>query len=258
MTLPKITFKAMSFIENMDLIAMFINNELNNEQKPNTYFFINHYPELKNINFSKCKTTEEISELLQFILFDSWNKDMENSDIRIREIQKDWNMINNDVMLDLSKRLNIKWPKDSLNIKARVGIMFYCPRYINQRTFNLNIKFNTSTMRSIILHEITHFLYFEKWKELYNDYDESHYNIPHIIWYLSEAIIEPLLNNCTFRKYTLQENKSNRDMSEIIVDNKSIVETLNNIFTNSSGVEEAIKKGYSYFLKNEKLIKKIK
>ena len=244
----------MTFIENMDMIAMFIGQEILKSEKPNTDFFKNYYQELLDIDFNKNMTEEQISKLLQSILLDSWNEDMKNSDQKIKNIQKDWDLINDSVMSDLSKRLDIVWPKDTIDILARVGIMFFCPRYISHRTFDTNINANTNGMREVAIHEICHFLYFEKWKELYNDYDERNYNRPSIAWYLSEAMIDPLLNNEIFTKYTKQPINSNRDMCEIEVNGVSIVDTLKEIVDNNP-IEEAIKKGYDYFKDNEYTIK---
>lgn len=255
MKLPKITFRAMSFEENMSVMAMFIYHEIIDDEKPNTDFFRNQYTELSNISFSQNMTEEQINELLQSILFDSWNNDMQRSKQKIKDIQSDWNLINDDVMVDLSNKLNIVWPDDTLDIQARVGITYSSPRYINQRTFDTSIYGDSNWIRSVTIHELCHFLYFEKWKELYDDHDESHYNSPDIVWYLSESIIDPLLNNETFTRYTNQENRSNSDMLEIEVNGKSIVETLREI-VDSNSIEDAIKKGFDYFKENEEVIKR--
>ncbi len=254
MELPKILFRAMTFKENMNMMAKFIKQEIRRKQKPNIDFFKNHYIEISTINFTKDMNEEQISKLLQSILLDSWNKDMENAEQKIKDMQNNWDLINDNVMLDLSKRLNIEWPKDALDIQARVGIMFFCPRYINQRTFDIKINVNINRMRTIVIHEITHFLYFEKWKELFNDYDERNYNSPSIAWYLSEAIIDPLLNNDIFVKYTNQEINSNKDICETKINGQSIVHTLREIINNNS-IEDGIKLGYDYFVEHEEIIK---
>lgn len=117
---------------------------------------------------------------------------MDKSQDIIDKYQQNWNEINDDVMKGLSKRLNINWPSDFSNIIARIGVLNACPRYINQRTFDIKITDDLNEMRMIVIHELCHFIYFEKWKQLFTDNDESHYNYPHLIWYLSEAIIDPL------------------------------------------------------------------
>ncbi len=254
--LPKVTFKAMEFKENMDMIAMFIQNELNREQKPNTIFFKNKYSEIEIIDFSNMNI-EQISDILQSKLFFYWQEEMNQSQELTKDYQNNWDLINDNVMRDLSSRLNIKWPNDSLDIKARIGVLDDCPRYIEQRMFDTHINININMMREIAIHEVCHFLYFEKWKELFNDYDERHYNTPHIIWYLSEAIIDPLLNNDIFRKYTNIEIKSYKIFYNTIIDGCSIIDKLREIVTREP-IEKAIKDSYKFFIENEHLIKNAK
>lgn len=252
--LPKVTFRVMTFKENMDMISMFVQDELSWKQKPNTTFLKNKYHEINDIDFNNMNK-EQISEILQSKLFASWQKEMNQSKEQIDDFQKNWNLINNSVMIDLSNRLNIEWPNDALDIQARVGIMYSCPRYINYRMFDTNINIDMNRMREISIHEICHFLFFEKWKEMFNDYDEKHYNNPHLIWYLSEALIDPLLNNEFFKKHTKIEIKSYQIFYETIIDNKSIIDHLREII-NQKSIEQAIKDSYDFFIKNENLIKK--
>ncbi len=254
--LPKVTFRAMTFKGNMDMIAMFIQNELNREQKSNTTFFKNKYHEIYDIDFSNMNR-EQISEILQSKLFASWQEEMNQSKELTNDFQKNWNLINDGVMKDLSNLLNMKWPDDALDIQARVGIMYACPRYINQRMFDTNINVDMNKMREIAIHEICHFLYFEKWKKLFNDYDERHYNNPHIIWYLSEAIIDPLLNNDIFKKYTNIEIPSYRIFYDTIINENSVIDNLRRIVTQES-IEQAIKDSYTFFIENEQVIKNVK
>ena len=251
--LPKIKFVAMSFEDNMETIAMFIYDELNSNNQANTIYFKNIYKEISNIDFSK-KDMNEISYILQKRLKNSWNKQMTNYEEKVNDFQNNWNSINDEVMNDLSSRLNIKWTKDCSTIEARVGHLYYCPRDIKERVFTVRITDDIDNMRAVAIHEICHFLYFEKWKQLFNDYNEKHYNIPHIIWYLSEAIIDPLLNNETFTKYTNIEIPSYQQFYETKINNESIIDRLRKIMKDNS-IEEAIKISYEYFLENEEDIK---
>ncbi len=251
MELPKITFNTLTFEENMDIIAMFIYNELNSNNKDNTNYFKNEYK--INNDFSN-KNMKEISIILQKHSKDYWDNYMKNCENKIKNFQNNWNAINDEVMMDLSNRLNIKWPKSCLNIKANIGHLCYCPRFIEKRSFNARITDDINDMKKVIIHEICHFLYFEKWKELFNDYDETHYNIPHIIWFLSEAIIDPLLNNQTFKKYINGEILSYKQFYETKINNENIIDKLRKIMIDNS-IEEAIKISYDYFLKNEDIIK---
>lgn len=180
---------------------------------------------------------------------------MTDSEEKLRAFQNNWDLINDDIMHDLSIRLNINWPEDCKKIKARLGIMSSCPRYINLRMFDSDINSDFNTMREIAIHELCHFLFFEKWKEIFGDYNEEHYNYPHIIWYLSEAIIDPLLNNKMFKKYTDVEIKSYPSFYNTIIDNENIIDVLKYLLSNKS-IEQGIKDCYNYFLINESIITK--
>jgi len=251
--LPKVTFRAMSFEENMDMMAMFINDEQNQEQKSNTEFFKNKYAEITNIDFDNMNR-EQIGYILKSKLLNSWSVDAKDIEQKVIDFRNNWNLINDSVMQDLSRRLNIDWPDDAFDIQARVGIMYSSPRYISHRMFDTNINTNNDRMRENAIHEICHFLYFEKWKEMFNDYDARHYNRPHIAWYLSEAIIDPLLNNEVFRRYTNIEIPSYKVFYDMIIEGKSVIDTLRRIVSQEP-IEQSIKDCYSFFLDNEEIIR---
>jgi hypothetical protein len=251
--LPKVNFKTMSLEENINMMAMFIDGENDDIEKKNTEFFKDKYTTLKNIDFTDM-SREEIIIILSKIE-NEWAKEMEPLKEVTNLFQQSWDLINDNVMNDLSNRLNIKWPEDCLDINANLGIMYACPRYISKRQFDADIHADFNRLKMITIHEICHMLYFEKWKELYNDYDEKHYNNPHIIWHLSEAIIDPLLNNETFTKYTNMTIGSYNRFYSTKINDESIIDILRNIMNNNS-IEDAIKGSYNFFLENEHIIKK--
>ena len=52
----------------------------------------------------------------------------------------------------------------------------------------------------IISHEILHFLYFKKWKEIFPNSNERTFENPHLIWRLSEILAPVILNDPRIRK----------------------------------------------------------
>lgn len=253
MNMPIITFNLITFEQNMDLIAMFLEYELNHEIKPNTAYFETQFPVIQSIDYTNMNSSQ-ISAKLKLVLYDEWKKLIEPYKKIVSIYQNNWNEINNSVMTDLSNKLNISWPEDSLDIQAFVGILYTCPRNVSNRRFYIAGDSEIDRMREVTVHEICHFLYFEKWKELFNDYDESHYVQPHIIWHLSEALIDPLLNNEQFLKYTNRNIPSYEIFYEKEINNKSIIDNLREIVDKNT-IEEAIKKSYELFLNNEEAIK---
>lgn len=249
---PKVIFKLATFEQNMDIIAMFIHSELEEEVKVETAYFKSVFPLIETVDYTGLNI-KQISNLLQLMLYDSWKKEMNPYLEVVESFQTNWNLINDEVMVALEERLNIKWP-ESTDVEAFIGIMSSCPRNIINKRFYVNADANINRMREVVIHEICHFLYFEKWQEIYNNYDEEHYDYPNLIWYLSEAMIDPLLNNSAFTKYTNSEIKSYDTFYNKKINGDSIIESLREI-VNNNGVEEAIKKSYQMFSENEDLIK---
>lgn len=255
MKYPKVLFTVMSFEENIDVISGFLFHEshINDSNKENIKYFQNKFEAISDLDCSNL-SQGEIYTILHSKLKNSWSKEINDGKEIIKKYQHNWNEINNEVMKELAKKLNINWPTAFPNVQARVGVLNSCPRYINQRTFDIKCTDDLNEMRMIVIHELCHFLFFEKWQQLFNDYDESHYNYPHIIWYLSEAIIDPLLNNEIFKSFTKIEIKSYNIFYKTMIDNESVIDHLRSIIFQKP-IDEAIIECYNFFINNENIIK---
>ncbi len=70
-----------------------------------------------------------------------------------------------------------------------------CHKGISPYSFCVGYKVNTAQAREIIAHEIIHFLWFKKWKEVFPEIPIDQYESPHLTWRLSE-IIDPIILQC--------------------------------------------------------------
>jgi len=93
--------------------------------------------------------------------------------------------------------------------------------------------------------------------EIFPDYSEEEFDTPHIAWYLSEAMIDPLINNEIFHKYTDEYLTSYSVFYKIFIDGNSIIDILRE-YVNNYPIEVAIKKGYELSKKYENVIKQSK
>ena len=50
-------------------------------------------------------------------------------------------------------------------------------------------------MKSVAIHEILHFIYFEKWKKVFPKTQEKEFDAPHLVWQLSEMVPGIILND---------------------------------------------------------------
>ena len=105
-----------------------------------------------------------------------------------------------------------------------------------------------------IMYECCHFVYFEKWKELFGDWKIEQFDSPHIVWYLSEMVIDPILNNENIQIVYKSDFKAYSNFYKINIDNKCLMEYIKQIYKENK-IEDAIKKSYQFVLDNERLIK---
>ncbi len=101
-----------------------------------------------------------------------------------------WKVVNDKVMKRLAGVMQIKWPER--DAKAIMTINKVCPRFLKEWYFYVSYFHDVELQKGIILHELTHFLYFEKWKQVFPSSKMEEFEKPHLIWELSEILVYPI------------------------------------------------------------------
>lgn len=170
------------------------------------------------------------------------------------EYQEIWDKYNDKFMVALSEQLDIKWPNDCNSIIAGVGLIPIYPRDIKKRTFNIG-KMDHKWVIGTSMHECCHFLFFEKWKELYPDWRWEDFDSPHIIWYLSEMLVDPILNCSAIQDVFVNNFRACDSFYNVKINGKFMMSHIGDIFKDNN-IESAIKESYSYVLINEETVLK--
>ncbi|UZE93852.1 MAG: hypothetical protein IB618_03755 [Candidatus Pacearchaeota archaeon] len=190
--LPKIEFKLASFKYNYQILNYFVFHKSPKIRKR----ILNVYPELRKI-YSIKKNTERDKFIREFCKRQS----SKNSKAIMKKkeiIDKEWRKIHTPFMKALSKVLEIKWP--NTKIIGYLSIVPVYPRHLNNWSFSFYYKENTKGIIAVIAHEISHFLYFKKFKELFPKINKRRYDIPYIEWYLSEMLAPIILAHPKIKK----------------------------------------------------------
>ena len=158
------------------------------------------------------------------------------------DFEKSWNLINDKVFLKLGELMDEKW--DESEFIARVTLLPICPRYLDHNTFDLNLSFADITMKTICLHELSHFLFFNKIKKLFPDVDKRDFEKPGIWWEFSEILPGVIFDS--FEIFKIQE--------EVIVYNRirksEELEVLGKLYQETKTFEDFLKKGHLYLSKS--------
>ena len=195
--MPKVKFEVGKLVDYFGIMDEFLNPK--KEEMNWSRVVYSEYPELKK-KLAGAKN-KSIRLMLEEDFFRSIEKKrVKEMERRVKVFQREWDMINDDVMMTLSQITEINWAKDDKLIRARVNLNPICPRYIKERVFDLFWGFDVTQMKSVSIHEIFHFIYFEKWKKVFPKTREIEFDSPYLVWKLSEMVTGVVLNDERIQK----------------------------------------------------------
>ncbi len=243
MTYPKINFVPMTLEENIAFIkwAYFAeNNSLDIHQ-----YTIKCFPELQKIDSTYSK--EEIEKKIEVIVREEYLNQQKEIELEVKRYNKIWSPLNDSYFEALTSYLKVNFPQNLKEIKASIGILPVFPRDLDSFSFALGKNLSNSKVMETCAHETCHFLWFEKWKELYPQTSRKEYEAPYLPWQYSEMVTDPILNSAEIQKALPIKEKA-YDSFYSIKDSKNnfIMEELRKIYKENIPIENRIRKGYQY------------
>jgi len=238
MKIPKVKFELSNINFDIRMIKYFIGSEYWR------YFVFKHHPKIKKekiIGYVKNYWNENRTEI-----------------IKKKEIfQREWNKINDKYIIILSKVLETDWPNKS--ITALVSVNPICPRFLKNWSFSIFYLKKSKSMRETVAHELLHFLYFKKWKEIFPKSKERSFDAPYLEWKLSEILAPAILNNSKIQKIIRFKATGYGIYNKTKIGNISINNHFNLLYKESlnkgESFEEFIKKAYKEIKKYKNVIK---
>ena len=161
--MPKVEFKIMSLEDNINFIKEIYYSD---DNILDIYkYTISLFPDLSDI--PKNASKKDIDSKIEAVVTKRYNDRKEMIEDDILRYQKLWEPYNDKFFDALANYLNIKWPTNHDTIIADVGIIPVCPRYLKDFRFSIHDGMKDDLLIETCAHELCHFLWFEKWKEIY-------------------------------------------------------------------------------------------
>lgn len=235
MKYPKVIFKPMSLKRNIEQVKWAYN--LDGDLMSPHYYTLQYFPELENI------PKKELNNEIEKVVSDRYNRKLDVIKAEVERYNNLWGSYNNKYIETLCRYLNTTFSADI--IKVRVGLMPVNPRDVHDNSFDVDINISDEQMIDTCAHEICHFVWFNKWKELYPDCKEEEYD-DGIVWKYSEIVVDPILNSKEINDI-LNINCRAYDVFYEMTDNDQLViENLRNIYNTNDSIENKIIDGYNY------------
>lgn len=145
----------------------------------------------------------------------------------LKNVKSDWQKIENDIFITLSEIIQANWPKKE--ITAFISINPIYPRFLNNLSFCVSPDNKYSNL--IISHEISHFLYFKKFKEVFPKVKRDKYESPNKEWILSEIITPIILNDLRMRKILVEDKSGFYEEHKMLkLKGKSVIKIIEDLY----------------------------
>ena len=248
--IPKVIFKEMSKKENIEIIkwAYFENTGPSDV----SYYTLEYFPKLKEI--SKTASKDEIYQKIEEVVtnfYHVYNHEIKQDVERYNSI---WKSVNDKYMNAISKYLNVGYI-ETKEIVAKVGFLPIFPRDLDELSFSVGTNLDEDSLIETVAHEVLHFFWFKKFKELFPLVPRKEYDSPYLAWVYSEIIVDAILNSKEIKDIIKVNSKAYDSFYEL--EDGMVIATLREIYQEDISIEEKIEKGYEYLKENVYKNKKI-
>ncbi len=139
---------------------------------------------------------------------------------QLEKLPRAWGRVEQPAFIALQQLIETNWPKQR-PIHALMSINPICPRFLREWTFFWYWRYKQKDIFEIILHECSHFLYFQKWQEVFPQDRPRSFDSPHLIWHLSEILTPILLMQPELQKYLRQKPTFYREHQRLRIKGKT-------------------------------------
>lgn len=185
--IPQVRFEISSLDREADLFAYFLQGD-----RARWHNLLNRvYPELLPLVAEAKDEADAHAKCREFASkLHAWNKDeMERC---LQNLPQEWDKISSDYLRALSEHFQTEWPTEHPTIVGYICVQPVFPRYLDTYSFCVGYK-NMPQLIENSAHEILHFLWFKKWSEVFPEMGPETYGNSHLVWRLSEIIVQIIL-----------------------------------------------------------------
>lgn len=246
---PKLKFQIISYEKEFKLFTNFLFRSKANYFKER---FLTQYPELKNPKICLSDFINQNTEKKKEIFLR--NK---------KRYEKEWKLIEKEFHKVLIIVLNDNWPKEPKESKADLSLAVAFPRYLDTYYFVVAGESAIDRVMNICAHELTHFLYFKKFKELFPEIPKEYYSGNHIEWVLSEILVSIILNDNRFKGIFAEKFGGYKLFYTSKIGDKTIMQIFEEkyeqmIETDKKKFDDYLKWAYEYAKEHEKELMVVK
>ncbi len=255
MLTPKIAVRKMDQELNIKLICKYVNPEFNKKNKSRpfaerTYLL---YPELRG-KILDSMDDEEIYKVVKPSVERVYLEKELDIERKIIQLQEAFDIIQDELISNLLCTFELKWPEEYKRFTCYVGCISSFPRNVMTKEFFVSYEKDIDMLMMASIHEINHFLLFEKWKQMHG-YDRKNEPLyPDTLWFLEEMVVDPTLNIPCIQNVAPYPQKAYEQFYERMIDGIPAENHIINMFINRTSIENFLNTAYDFIDKNKSIL----
>ena len=122
--------------------------------------------------------------------------------------------------------------QDDEIINALLSINCVCPYDFEKRIIYINYRKSVEEIQETCIHELIHYYWFNKWKELFKEmYEED------LVWSFSEIAIDAIFKETDLKQYCVSQFPAHKHLYEINYNNQNMMEYFRILYRKNSITE---------------------
>ncbi len=253
MTIPEIKVKISDIEYNTQLIAELLYPDFS--EKNNTLPFkervFRAFPQLAAA-IKLGMTKEDIYDVVKKMMCSEYEKNNKEMKEREKEIFYKLSVFQSAIIPKMLDLFEVEWPKEHPEITCYLGLYAVFPRNVLTKEYWIHYKTAEEVIMRASVHEINHFILFEKWKAMHGYTLLEQPSYPDVLWFLEEMAVDPTLNIKEMQEVAPYPQKAYEVFYSNTINDNPIEEYIIKLFKERENMADFLNKAYLFIEDNHK------
>lgn len=253
--IPNIIVKKIDPLVNASFIARYVNPAFlaKNKSRPFAEGVYELYPCLKG-KINNRMTTEQIYEVVEPVVLRELRFRQEELEQRVELLQQEFAKFHSSLIQKMIQIFEFPWPEREKEFVCYVGYLPRCPRNCVTKEFFVSSSMDIETNLKAAIHEMNHFIFYEKWMQMYEFAAGTEPMHPEPLWFLEELIVDPILNEPELQTIAPIPQKAYEQFYTEQIEEKIIMDQIKDLYQHKTSMAQFLEQGHEYLKRHQKEI----
>ena len=241
---PKVKFLVMNEKDNYKAITMFFETDKNLEER-----FTQNLASIFNIDIEYLfgKSYKDRLKYITSCIFPVYQSKINSLQTNLINFQNIWDQNENLILNEFEKIFGEKLDEQII-CEGYITINPICPRFYDNWSFH--VYCDSSPLKALVttIHELTHFLWFDKWKKVFPNYQRNDFEKPSIVWLFSEIAIDAIFYHSIFKEFS-GDKPAYDYFYDVKIEGTNMIQLFRKLYENNT-LENFMKMGITILKRN--------